>query len=154
MAAFFLRIIRKCFLFSFLFLTACASDRDLAAGQNQVCFQEQCLNVELAQTKGELTKGLQFRENMDRNAGMLFIFPQNDTYDFWMKDTLMPLDIIWISEDKKVIYISENTPPCRQEQCPVYGPGQELSRYVLEVNAGAANRLGIKIGDEAHFILE
>src|SRR3989338_431192 len=121
-------------------------------GQNKVCFKKRCFNAEVARTIEELTQGLQFRNSMDNDAGMLFIFPFSGRHDFWMKDTLIPLDIIWLDEDKKVVYIAENVPPCREVRCETYGPPQ-AARYVLEINAGYASWLKIKVGDEAVFDL-
>lgn len=117
---------------------------------NQVCFHQSCVNVELVQKPHELTRGLQFRKSLAKNSGMLFIFHRVNLYQFWMKDTFIALDIIWLSEDKKINYIARQVPPCREDPCPTYGPNA-TSRYVLEVNAGYADELGLNVGDEAEF---
>lgn len=142
-----LRITLKVFLF------LCICSPSLGEGNNRVCFKELCIPVELARTQGELIRGLQFRTFLDKEAGMLFIFPQSDLYHFWMRNTLFPLDIIWLDESKKVVYIAAGLPPCRNDPCEIYG-SQKQSRYALEVNAGFVEAHRIHIGDKAEFFLE
>ncbi len=120
--------------------------------QPRVCFRSSCLKVEIAQSASELERGLQYRRSLDKDAGMLFIFPQNVEAAFWMKNTLIPLDMFWLDQDKKVVYIEKSAAPCLQEQCPTYGP-KEMVRYVLEANAGFADAYNINIGDTATFSL-
>jgi len=116
----------------------------------QVCFDETCVEVELALTDAQQAKGLQYRESLEMNKGMLFVFGEPSQVKFWMKNTLIPLDIIWLDQRKRIVYIQKNTPPCLQEICPTYGP-DENCRYVLEANAGWANANDIGIGDRAEF---
>lgn len=115
--------------------------------ESRVCFRDNCFYVELATTPDEQSRGLMFREHLDPDRGMLFIFPKEDTYSFWMKNTLIPLDIIWISEEEKVVFISRNTQPCVELSCPMINPG-EKAKYVLEVNAGVSDGIGLLIGDK------
>lgn len=112
-----------------------------------------CVNVEVALSDQDLRRGLQGRNSLKEDAGMLFIFPRPGLYNFWMKDTLISLDIIWLDENQTVIFIAENLPRCFKDPCPVYGP-QSPSRYVLEVNAGYAKKTGLRIGDDADFQLK
>src|SRR4030042_2848822 len=70
-----------------------------AGKQNQVCFKKHCFSVELAVTPEEREEGLMFRKNLDSDKGMLFIFEKEGKYGFWMKKTLIPLDIIWIDDN-------------------------------------------------------
>jgi hypothetical protein len=116
----------------------------------QVCFYDQCYNVEVAQTRVERFRGLQHRESLDEDAGMLFIFEEDKRHSFWMKDTLLPLDIIWMDEKKRIVTIISHIPPCKMELCPVYSPDQ-IARYVLELNAGETAAAGLKVGNEAVF---
>ncbi|MFQ5531293.1 MAG: DUF192 domain-containing protein [Candidatus Nanoarchaeia archaeon] len=116
--------------------------------QNTVCFGLDCFNVELARTSEEHLKGLMFREVLNSNEGMLFVFEKSGVYNFWMKDTLIPLDIIWMNSEKEVIFIYENALPCLEERCTTYGPNSE-SLYVLEVNAGTVDRINLSVGDKA-----
>ncbi len=84
---------------------------------------------------------------MDQNAGMLFVFDKIAAWPFWMKDTLIPLDIIWMDDTWAVVYISRDTPPCTLwDSCPGYGPKESTARFVLELNGGQAEKYGIALG--------
>lgn len=121
-----------------------------AAEPKQVCFSDRCVNVEVVATQEARAKGLQERTSMPADQGMLFIFPDNGLYDFWMKDTLIPLDMIWINEHFKIVSIQEGVLPCAADPCPEY-KAADVSRYVLEVNASYARIYGLKVGDEVVF---
>jgi uncharacterized membrane protein (UPF0127 family) len=110
------------------------------------------ITAEIAATPEERANGLMRRKTLARNAGMLFVFPSDSVNQFWMKDTIIPLDMIWMDEDKRVVYIQRNALPCPviARQCPSYGPTSP-TRYVLEVAAGGADRLGIKEGTTLSF---
>lgn len=101
--------------------------------------------VELASTQQEMSRGLMFREHLDENRGMLFLFDSEQPLGFWMKNTLIALDIIFIDEDFKIISAHKRVPPCRRDPCPVYGSG-EPAKFVVEVNAGFVERYGISEG--------
>ena len=126
-----------------IFLTSCQS----AA---QVCINNHCVEVQVVQKYDELMRGLQFRKSLPQNAGMLFVFSQSAVYPFWMKDTLIPLDMIWLDESKQVVHIERNVPPCRQDPCPVYTPSAKAF-YVLEINGQCVEKLGIQAGNKAEF---
>jgi len=113
--------------------------------QKQVCFKEKCFSIEIAKTQEERSSGLMFREKLDFDSGMLFVFPDNGIHGFWMKNTLIPLDIIWINNGK-IVYIAKNMQPCK-ETCDSIIPDKN-SRYVLEINSGLSEKLGLKAGDE------
>lgn len=125
-----------------LFLLGCSSKPT-----DKVCFGIECFEVELAITQDEHNKGLMYREDLDKDKGMLFIFEEPGEYAFWMKNTLIPLDIIWIDEDKEVIFIGKDLRPCEQDPCPSINPGK-LAKYVLELNADTADDIGLKEGDK------
>ena len=116
----------------------------------QVCFSDQCFEVEVSQTLAERMKGLQFRKSLEKNAGMLFIFSESGKHSFWMKDTFIPLDMIWLDRDKKIVTIVPNILPCTTAQCPVYAPDKN-ALYVLEINAGVSIEKNLKVGDQAIF---
>ena len=103
------------------------------------------IRAEVAASGAERTRGLMDRPSLDAGQGMLFLFPEEAAHQFWMKNTLIPLDIIWLDRDKRVIYVSQNTPPCpvMMMNCPTYGPKLPTS-YVLEIGAGLAAKHGIK----------
>ena len=117
---------------------------------NAVCFNEACFTVEVANEPQEQQRGLMFRDFMPQDHGMLFIFDHEDRYGFWMKNTLIPLDIIWLDGNLIVVHMEENVPPCEKDPCTSYRPSA-AAWYVLELNAGTAKRLDLKIGDEMHF---
>ncbi len=112
----------------------------------QVCVNNKCFEVEIAKTDTERVEGLMFRENLAQNAGMLFVFNKEDFYSFWMKNTKISLDIIWIGADNKIVHIEKNALPCETENCQSYKSTQK-AKYVLEINAGLAEQFGIKAGD-------
>ena len=114
---------------------------------NQVCFENNCFDVEIADSPEERARGLMFREFLEPNEGMLFVYTDDDIRAFWMKNTIISLDIIWINKNEEVVFISKETPPCVEEPCPVYNP-EVISRYVLEVNSGVVDEIGLGIGDE------
>lgn len=120
--------------------------------RNQACFRNHCFNVELAVTPEQRNLGLMFRESLDFNKGMLFIFEEEGRHPFWMKNTLIPLDIIWIN-NKEVVSIKENIQPCKEYFCPSIEP-TENAKYVLEINGGISKNIGLKIGDTINFKVE
>lgn len=101
-------------------------------------------SVELAQTPAEKAKGLMNRSSMPENHGMLFIFNNEAPRSFWMKNTLIPLDMIFLGANMSVIEIKSNVPPCEADPCPTYTSLPAM--YVLEINAGLSEKSGIKIG--------
>jgi len=107
-------------------------------------------SVEVPQTQAERERGLMFRSSLAPRNGMLFIFPQTGPLEFWMKNTLIPLDLIWLNEQKRVVYIRPEAPPCKADPCPTYSPGVP-SRYVLEIPAGAAKQEGLGLGSLLKF---
>ncbi len=119
-----------------------------------VCFEKHCFSVALARTPDERAQGLMGVRFLPEDQGMLFLFPEENNYGFWMKDTLIPLDMIWMNADKQVVYIAHSAQPCPPMttdgswRCPGIDPGQPAS-YVLEINGGLAEKLGIKAGDQA-----
>ena len=68
---------------------------------------------------------------------MLFFFPQSGEYPFWMKNTLIPLDMIWIDDQRRIAHVTSNVPPCKADPCPNYPPNAN-AKYVLELAAGVA----------------
>ena len=136
------------FLFLLIFLPACSLRAQ--DGSRQVCFDDQCIRAEVVQTLEARGRGLQFRESLGQDRGMLFIFSASRPHSFWMKNTLIPLDIIWMDHNRRIVFIASNVLPCKTEQCPVYAPGRNAA-YVLEVNAGVAVEFGLNIGDQAVF---
>ena len=117
----------------------------------QVCFQDHCFDVELAIKDEEKRKGLMFRECLDIDKGMLFVYEDEKERSFWMKNVLIPLDIIWINEKNEVVFISENTQLCKESFCESINPNKN-AKYILEINAGLSEKIGLAVGDIIDFI--
>lgn len=113
---------------------------------SSVCFGKNCFQVELAITEARRETGLMNRKELDKDNGMLFVFDKEGIYPFWMKNTLIPLDMIWTDISGKVVFISQNVQPCKTLICPTVIPLAK-AKYVLEVNAGICQSIGLKVGD-------
>lgn len=127
-----------------LLLSACSSH---AAGPT-VELKGHHFDVEIAADEAARTRGLMFRDSMDADHGMLFVFDDLAPRAFWMKNTHIPLDILYFDKNYKLIGSSLRTPPCRSfgNDCPIY-PSGAAAQYVLELNAGIAEKLGVSPGD-------
>lgn len=104
--------------------------------------------IEIARTPAQREKGLMFRESLPENNGMLFAFDDEAPRNFWMKNTLIPLDMIFMDKNGEVVSIQANVPPCNEQvtkTCPNY-PSLAPARYVLEINAGLAQSHHIQPG--------
>ncbi len=120
-----------------LFILSCAYNP-------KACINSHCFSIEIADSPEERTRGLMYRQWLDPDSGMLFIFEEAGRHGFWMKNTYIPLDILWINETKHIIFISKNVSPCTNVTCPVISPPED-AKYVLEINAGRAQ---FEIGDK------
>lgn len=103
------------------------------------------INAEIADDEQEQTKGLMFREKLNENEGMLFVFGDEAMQTFWMKNTLIPLDMIFINKDFEIVDI-KNAVPCKEEPCALYKSSKPV-KYVLEVNGNFTAKNSIRIGD-------
>lgn len=101
------------------------------------------LHVETATTPTERTKGLSGRQSLGSSDGMLFFFETDDLHGFWMRDTYLSLDIIWLNADKVVVHIERNVSP---DSYPTIFTPPSPARYVLEIAAGRSEQLGITTG--------
>lgn len=108
--------------------------------------------VEVANTPQAMEKGLMYRSYIPKFGGMLFIFPDSDLRSFWMKNTLTPLDMIFADEQKRIVTIHENVPPCPpvRVNCPTYS-SEAPTKFVLEIRGGMAKDLGVEKGDFLSF---
>lgn len=105
------------------------------------------VSVEVAENEVQRQQGLMYREEMAENHGMLFIFPTESRYTFWMKNTYISLDIIFLNQDLEIVTIHENT---KTNQTEERYQASENSLYVVEVNAGFTYKNGIEVGDRVH----
>ena len=108
------------------------------------------IEAEIADTLPKRQLGLMFRKSLANDRGMLFIFEKPDFYRFWMKNCRFPIDIIWLDEHKRIVYIKPNVPPCLDDLCPTFGSPKKAS-YVIEAVAGFANEQGLKPDMEVKF---
>jgi uncharacterized membrane protein (UPF0127 family) len=104
------------------------------------------VSAEIAATEAEREQGLMNRRSLGRDAGMIFVFERPDLHAFWMKNTLIGLDMLWLDKTGKVVSLAEAVPPCTADPCPTYPP-TAVADYVLEVAAGYAKTHRLKVGD-------
>ena len=98
----------------------------------------------------EQAQGLMFRESLAEKTGMLFPFGDKAVHRFWMKNTMIPLDMIWMDSDGRVIFVSADNPPCKADPCPTYGPDAPAAS-VLEIAGGQAAKEKILVGSVLRF---
>jgi hypothetical protein len=103
------------------------------------------IDVEIAERQEDRMRGLMFRERLEEEQGMLFLFPAEEPLSFWMKDTPLPLDIIFLNAERTIVTIRKNTVPFSEASVASDRP----ARYVVEVNAGFADRHRLAPGDKA-----
>ena len=108
--------------------------------------EEHTFQVEIADEDRERYQGLKYRTQISEQGGMFFVFPDKSTKSFWMKDTYVPLDIIFINEELEVVNI-EHAEPCEVKDCPTYESKRPV-KYVLEIKGGLAEELGIEKNDK------
>ena len=108
---------------------------------------EATLLVEVADTPQEQMTGLMNREELPPGEGMLFVFGEDSGRSFWMKNTLIPLDMIFINSSLDIVSIQRDVPPCTESPCPVYRSGLP-AMYVVEANAGFSEENGIRPGQK------
>ena len=107
--------------------------------------------IELATTPDQQQHGLMFRRSLAQNAGMLFLYGTDSPHSFWMKNTIIPLDILFVKRDGAIARIAANAKPLSEEPIPSGGP----VRAVLEIPGGRAAQLGVAVGDKVrHSVLE
>lgn len=136
-----------------------------------VKIKDKDFDLEIADTDEKREKGLMDRKFIKDNGGMLFVFDNQGWYPFWMKGTYIPLDIIWVNDQKEVVYIRENAKPCENSGIsvnPLNKIGDVLknipfvcdtiiptkfAKYVIELKSGKSSELGLKEGDKIEFNL-
>ncbi len=108
--------------------------------------------AEVADNPTTRSRGLMFRKQLASNTGMLFVFEEAGEWSFWMKNTNVALDILWLGPDKRIIHVEENVPGCKQDPCPEYKPNKD-ALYVLELPAGSVKREQLTKGMKLEFTL-
>jgi len=105
------------------------------------------LDIEIADNEYETQTGLMYREELKTNHGMLFIFPNSQLRSFYMKNTKIPLDIVYIDKDKSIVSFQKNAKPFNEASLPSKVP----AKYVLEINGGMADKWLLEVGDKIEF---
>jgi uncharacterized membrane protein (UPF0127 family) len=127
------------------------SDGTKEAPVRQVVFGDgSAVLVEIAADPATRAQGLMFRPSLSPDRGMLFLFRDKAEHSFWMKNTLIPLDILWVDETATVVHIEADVPPCQADPCPSYAPSAQAVA-VLELAAGQSAARGIRTGDVLQF---
>lgn len=116
----------------------------------EVDLNGQTIGLEVAETPQQQATGLMARESLPDDRGMLFPFEPARPVSFWMKNVLIPLDMVFI-HNGEIVAIAEVVPPCEGNPCPTYGPENQLVEYVLELRGGRAAELDLQIGDAIAF---
>jgi len=144
-----------------IMLTGCAKD-DSSANNNpstninltEVTFPNgKKVVAETLRNDFELVRGMMFRDSLPADRGMLFVHPKEDKYQFWMYQTKIPLDMIWMDRNHRIVEIAADVQPCKAAKasdCPHYG-GHEPATFVLEVNAGGAAKNNLQVGQTLDF---
>lgn len=105
------------------------------------------IDIEIADDEYHTQTGLMYRDSMDEQQGMLFVFPDEEQRAFYMKNTKIPLDIIYIDANKVIVSFQKNAEPYSEASLPSNLPAQ----YVLEINAGLADQWQLNIGDKIEY---
>jgi uncharacterized membrane protein (UPF0127 family) len=131
-------------LASTLLLSACATNE----AAPWVELKGKRFAVEIADDDAERARGLMFRDALAPDAGMLFVHDSEQPQAYWMKNTKIPLDILYFDARRKLVSVQRRVPPCSAgDRCPPY-PSEGSALYVLELNAGTADKLDVAAGDE------
>jgi len=130
-------------LLALLIATGCSESQDTAA----IKLGGQTYSVEVAASNEARKKGLMYRKNLDKNKGMLFVYPEEKQRHFYMKNTFIPLDIAFINKDKTIIDIQQMKP---LDETIIRS--KQKAQYALETNRGFFNRIGVSVGDRISFV--
>ena len=141
-----MKLILILLILSLIFIVSCGSN-----DYDKACFDGKCIELEAMRTLDEKQKGLMFREFLEENKGLLFLYEEEGERDFWMKNVKLPIDIIWLDKENKIIYIEHDVPPCQEDPCPIYSLNKKAMN-VIEVNSGFTSENNINVGDEVKFI--
>ncbi|MBL8230748.1 MAG: DUF192 domain-containing protein [Bryobacterales bacterium] len=103
--------------------------------------------------RDDMARGMMFRKSLAEDRALLFIHPKSGRYAYWMHNVQVPLDILWMDKERRIVEIHANTPPCLEQdpvRCPQYG-GKADSQFVLELGGGQAAKLGLREGQTIQF---
>jgi uncharacterized protein len=132
-----------------VFLSGCGSnDADQSVGIMVTLPNGQKIRAEVMTRTEDMMRGMMFRDSLAPDRGMLFVHARPGRFGYHMRNVRIPLDIIWLNENHRIVEISANTPPCASDapNCPSYG-GNADAQYVLELAGGMAKNYGLNVGD-------
>jgi uncharacterized membrane protein (UPF0127 family) len=141
---------------AFSLLSACGPN---AAGEGdlnttEITFPDgKTIVAETMLQQADQMRGMMFRDSLAKDRGMLFVHPSETNVPYWMYQVRIPLDIIWMDHQRRIVEIAANTPACTSKtsrDCPSYG-GHEKARYVLELAGGGAALYNLHVGDTLSF---
>jgi len=121
-----------------------------AAAQRIILPDNYAVAVEVASDDPTREQGLMYRDHLADDHGMIFLFTQAGEYPFWMKNTLIPLDMIWMDEQHRIVHIARDVQPCKADPCPSYPPNAKATS-VLELAAGVAAKHHLADGNVLRF---
>jgi uncharacterized membrane protein (UPF0127 family) len=121
-----------------------------ASAQRIVLPDHYVVSVEVASDEETRSQGLMYRDHLADDRGMIFLFTQPGEYPFWMKNTLIPLDMIWMDSQHRIVHIAHDVQPCKADPCPNYPPNAQASS-VLELAAGVAAKHHLANGNVLRF---
>jgi len=134
--------------FKFFFITILLVSTKATASESRLSIANKLsLNIKIADNDSARMKGLMFVKNLPENEGMLFIMEDEAQVNMWMKNTYIPLDMIFINSNKEIVSMAENTKPLSTEIIS----SKNKVKYVLEINGGLAKKSGLKIGDKINY---
>lgn len=134
-----------------LFCPLIASATEPETQYNQtVCVGKQLFNTEIADTVEKMQKGMMHRTEIQENQAMLFVYPTPQKMSFWMKNTLIPLDMLFFDAGGILQEIKHDIPPCKTQTCPIYPSELANNQFVLEIKGGLSKQRGIQIGDKLY----
>jgi uncharacterized membrane protein (UPF0127 family) len=137
-----------------LLLSACGRQSTDSLNTVEVTFPNgKTVIAETMLNQMDQMRGMMFRDSLAKDRGMLFVHRADGNYPYWMYQCRIPLDIIWMDHDRRIVEISANTPPCPStsaKECPNFG-GHEKARYVLELAGGGAALYDLRIGEKLSF---
>jgi uncharacterized membrane protein (UPF0127 family) len=112
----------------------------------------QQIKVEVLTNPQDMQRGMMFRDSLAPDRGMLFVHPSPGYYPYWMYHVRIPLDMIWLDSEHRIVEISADTPPCKTDpsQCPQFG-GNQRAQFVLELAGGMAAKYNLQLGDTISF---
>ena len=127
-----------------------ATTTTASSAQRIVLPDRSVVAVEVASDDETRSQGLMYRDHLAGDRGMIFLFMQPGEYPFWMKNTLIPLDMIWMDSQHRIVHVAHDVQPCKADPCPNYPPNAQASS-VLELAAGVAAKHHLANGDVLRF---